>query len=310
MIISTENAAYYRVGGVNQLTDIIFPIFDRFHLNGTKYLDYLAFKQAVFIYKDNTVLPEQKLESINSLKNSMNLKRIIFKYPSDHSICVTPYWLLGLIEGEGSFSITKRPHVGLSFRLTLTESQAPLIHAIKKYIDNLGTSHLDTNLIPQINELISDRSHIFYEESRDNSKPKVILYSQEINYLVDVFIPFLYNLAFVTKKYEDFKDFALVGQFISEGKHTTELGLKLISMIRADMNNYRLSTNTVACSSKEASNPTKLDLINKVLNMEPLYIKNKQGLRIIASNFALVPGQKFYIEATNIMVVLIFFEVH
>jgi hypothetical protein len=29
--------------------------------------------------------------------------------------------------------------------------------------------------------------------------------------------------------------------------------------------------------------------------MEPIYIKNKEGLRIIASTLALIPGQKFYI---------------
>ena len=45
-----------------------------------------------------------------SLINSMNKKnkRNNFIQSPNHNIKITPYWLLGLIEGEGSFCVTKK----------------------------------------------------------------------------------------------------------------------------------------------------------------------------------------------------------
>lgn len=77
--------------------------------------------------------------------------------PTDHTILITPYWLLGLIEGEGCFTLTNHPHLGLSFRLSMTEAQSPLIHAIKNYLDNLNID-CDDLLVSNISELISQRS--------------------------------------------------------------------------------------------------------------------------------------------------------
>ena len=38
----------------------------------------------------------------------MNKKRINFELPSNHSIKITPYWLLGFVEAEGSFVIRSK----------------------------------------------------------------------------------------------------------------------------------------------------------------------------------------------------------
>ena len=46
-ILKKESTAYFRVGGVNQIRDILIPLFEKFPLNGIKYLDYLAFKKAI-----------------------------------------------------------------------------------------------------------------------------------------------------------------------------------------------------------------------------------------------------------------------
>ena len=36
----------------------------------------------------------------------MNTKRTNYKMAEEHSIKITPYWLLGFAEGEGSFNVT------------------------------------------------------------------------------------------------------------------------------------------------------------------------------------------------------------
>ena len=60
------------------------------------------------------------------------------------------------------------------------------------------------------------------------------------------------------------------------------------------MNNYRLS------SFKGSNNqPILPSLINEVLRMEDIYIKNHEGLRINFTNRTLVKGQLFYILAKD-----------
>ncbi len=43
------------------------------------------------------------IKEVLDIKNSMNRKRVSFHQPLDHKICITPYWLLGFVEGEGFF---------------------------------------------------------------------------------------------------------------------------------------------------------------------------------------------------------------
>jgi hypothetical protein len=73
------------------LLNIIIPLFENFPLNGLKYLDYLAFKEAILTKLDDSKTKEEKLESITKLKNSMNTKRKSFDMPSSHQIRITPY---------------------------------------------------------------------------------------------------------------------------------------------------------------------------------------------------------------------------
>ena len=81
-------------------------IFDKYSLNTTKYLDYINFKKAFLLYQGRDDLVTQELiEQILALKNGMNILRTDFNMPSSHKISINKNWLLGLIEGEGSFQL-------------------------------------------------------------------------------------------------------------------------------------------------------------------------------------------------------------
>jgi hypothetical protein len=59
------------------------------------------------------------------LKNNMNTKRINFNMPENH-VLITKSWLVGFIEGDGSFSIeraTFKPVVSIR----LSKTQLPLL---------------------------------------------------------------------------------------------------------------------------------------------------------------------------------------
>lgn len=85
----------------------IFIIFYNYPLNTTKYLNYLMLKKGYELYtnRNTSGVSEELYQEIVELKDQMNKKRVNFEQPVYHEIKITPYWLLGLIEGEGYFSI-------------------------------------------------------------------------------------------------------------------------------------------------------------------------------------------------------------
>ena len=125
---------------VNDVESIqkLITIFDKYNLNTTKYLDFIDFKQAFNLYYYiNGIVTEKLKETILNFKNSMNTNRTSFILPSHHEIKITTYWLLGLIEGEGSFNLF-RNDLKPTFEIVLTELQLPVIIKIKQFfLENL-----------------------------------------------------------------------------------------------------------------------------------------------------------------------------
>lgn len=56
----------------------------------------------------------------------------------NHEICITDNWLLGFIEGDGSFYIAKKNNI-LTFSIT-QKGNLVLMEGIKKYLSNLASS--------------------------------------------------------------------------------------------------------------------------------------------------------------------------
>ena len=104
---------------ISQLSDIervLIPIFDKFTLNTSKYLDYLEFKKAFFMFR-NRKSSELTLQEINlniiKLKEGMNSQRVNFSLPVDHNIVITGNYIVGLLEGDGSFYLNKHLYLDL-----------------------------------------------------------------------------------------------------------------------------------------------------------------------------------------------------
>lgn len=56
---------------------------------------------------------------------------------NDKEIRITPYWLLGFIEGECCFSINKRNNFRLDFSLCQSSTNLELLQKINIYLENL-----------------------------------------------------------------------------------------------------------------------------------------------------------------------------
>ena len=85
---------------------VIIDIFSSNPLNTTKHLNFLDFKKAYELYINSDKKSLELINHIDNIKSGMNKSRIDFKRNNDFKI--TPYWVLGFVEAEGSYSRAER----------------------------------------------------------------------------------------------------------------------------------------------------------------------------------------------------------
>jgi hypothetical protein len=151
--------------------------------------------------------------------------------------------LLGLIEGDGSFSL-KRTTLEPVFTIKLTEKQLPVLIKIKEYLENnLGFDLYSMHKL-KYSSIITIRT----EKARNNSKPLGAFRIENVHILNNYFIPFFSSeegassQEFITKKGKDFFDFKIICKAIYIGAHRREEIKSLILKLSYTMNNFRLST--------------------------------------------------------------------
>lgn len=137
--INTKRSSCSFVVGDEKGIRVLLQIFDSYKMIGIKYLDYVDFRKAFLLYFDRIgTLTDDIRSEILVLQNGINTKRTDFNMPAGHQIEITPYWLLGLIEAEGSFYLRRDP-IRPGFQILLTSAQEPLLLKIREYlVKNLG----------------------------------------------------------------------------------------------------------------------------------------------------------------------------
>jgi hypothetical protein len=257
-------------------------------LNTKKHLDYLAFKKGFFMfinketYYKKSLSKEDLFKEIIRLKNSMNNKRFNFELPENH-IRITDNYLLGLLEGDGSFYLNKTdmsvrvslPTITLD-RFLLDKIREFLLNKLDKYSSILGSS---TKLIN-----ILDKQRI------GTNKAITILEIYQIDYICNIFIPYLDSLQFRTKKYLDYLDFKMIAFLIFEGKHLLEEGKNLIIKLGDSMNNSRLSNNS-----------NRITLDNKTKSELTLLMKSEPLICVDSEGRAMIKKTNKYIRSTYII---------
>lgn len=215
----------------------LFNIFDTYCLNTSKHLDYLCFKEAFIINNDKSLPESVIIDKILNLKGSMNKNRTSFHRTTN--ISISKYWLLGFIEGNGSFFLN-RDTLTPVFSIELTALQLPVILKIKEYLENnLGFDKYSKHKLNNSSTIIITKVPTI----KSGSLPTVSLSIKNIRVLNNYLIPFFGNLVFFSKKGLDFKDFSIICHAIYNGIHRNERLKNLILKLSYTMNNFRLSTN-------------------------------------------------------------------
>ena len=191
------------------------------------------------LYNKKKKLTKELIVQILDLKNNMNTNRSNFVMPENH-INITKSWLLGFIEGDGSFSLL-RNSLEPVFSIKLTEKELPVLIKIKEYLEN----NLGFDLYSMHKLRISPIIGIGTEKTgHNNSKPLATFMIKNLHFLNNYLIPYLTDPTqnFLTKKGEDFNDFKIICRTIYNGAHRKDDIKELILKLSYTMNNYRLST--------------------------------------------------------------------
>jgi len=141
-------------------------------------------------------------------------------YCSERKIVLSPSFISGFSDGEGSFVVTilKNPrykigwNVQARFQIKLHEKDRALLLLIQNYFGNIG-------YISKIN----DKSTVEFRVS-------------DITSLNNIIIPHFEKYTLITNKYKDFILFKQIVSLMSENKHTTLEGLKEILEYRGSLN--------------------------------------------------------------------------
>lgn len=219
---SKNHSVKYIISDYNQLKYVIIPIFEEFHLNSSKYLNYEDFKIVLEMRENKGHLLAENKEKILKIKAGMNSSRL--NGAPHPEISINWNWLLGFLEGDGSFYISdNKPR----FLIHLTASEKELLIAIKNFL-NVGNVY-DIKVPPsKLNR-------------NPDANPSVSIHIAKIDFFVNSFIPELDKLKFYTKKYLDYLDWGRVVSLVKENKHLTPEGVLEINKIKSSMNNNRLS---------------------------------------------------------------------
>ena len=230
---------------------LLIPIFDKYNLNTTKYLDYLDFKEAFLFYlnRDKSLTPnpnssdndnhKDKMvkEKILELKNKMNTNRVYFDRPEHSKIVITKSWLLGFIEGDGSFFL-RRDSITPTFCIENTGNQLPVLLKIKEFLES--SLSFDKYSLYKLKNTSSIA--IATIKATNKGKSSASLTIKNIYLLNNYIIPLLNDMEFLTKKAKDFYDFKTICLVVYKGAHRKEEIRSLVLNLSNTMNNFRLST--------------------------------------------------------------------
>jgi len=235
--IGNNNAVFYYVSSIQELTNVIIPHFERFPLITNKKADYLLFKSALeIIYSKGSKKPLtlEYISKLISIKGALNwgLSDVLKEAFPDIAPALRPeiklptkissQWLSGFIDGEGCFYIL------------ISESKLRKTGASVQLQFSITQHSRDTELIYMLKQVLKCG---FIKTGK--KQPIVVLTVTKISDIQNIIIPFFQKNPLQGAKLQDFLDFAKAAKIIEDKTHLTSTGLEIIKKIKEGMNSKR-----------------------------------------------------------------------
>lgn len=130
---------------------------------------------------------------LDEIAESMNSLRKDFVMPSEHRIVITKNWLIGFVEGDGSFFYTSSKK-SLGFSIA-QEGNKALMQAIVNFLCNYASEQIKPELLPLYLDEIKISSIATVNHIKITRRELIKL----------VIIPLFSSVNFRTKKFLDFE---------------------------------------------------------------------------------------------------------
>lgn len=213
-----DHESYYTISKFQDILEIIIPIFSTYYFTTSKFLDFQDFKAAAEIKKSSFMekkrLTEEELNNILKLKLGMNSQRVSFNINDLPKRSLTPYRLLGFIEGDGTFCLS---NMIPTFSI---KQHSKNIHFLYEIADYLVKLSFNPEIGPKIDNLNTKPTPGISKSSISTSILTVTNILQLYNYI----LPFFKTLTFKTRKAVDFELWELAVKLKVLGFTTTPEG--------------------------------------------------------------------------------------
>lgn len=225
-IRTLKKAAWFYVNKLNEI-EYLISIFDEYPLWTHKQLDYNSFKLG-FINRNNYSL-------IIDIKNNMNSKRTNYdNYILPHYLKLAPYWLIGFVEGDGCFTMSK-----MKAHFYLTQKNNEILNVIRDYfLTMINKDQILTN-----NNVIKNKNNYSLSVARKKKNINPVysfsITNQDIIY--KYIVPFFARRKLLTRKGYDFYIWLICVNIIIFGYSKLKEGKILLLLFSKNMNNKRYS---------------------------------------------------------------------
>ena len=144
----------YRIRDRNKLAEVIFPIFDKYHLLTSKYFNYLKFKEAYQILVDTNLTKAQQDELMLALVKKVPSEGYISPAWSiiknkvsniiEANLVMSKAWLVGFTEAEGSFYLVSKSKDRIVHGFEITQKLDLIVLTAIGYILGIKTNSKKT----------------------------------------------------------------------------------------------------------------------------------------------------------------------
>lgn len=210
------------------LINVVFPHFDKYPLQGSKFLDYIDLKQAVYIVSGENI-PSNFVEKLLLLKSKMNRNRTYeerWYFLKGKTFNLAYEWIQAFIDGEGTFQCRIAENISRNYKYIAVNPTLEIAQKshdaflLKAIIDKLLTGFL------------KPKYDIYSLKESKNSRPV----SRAIFSKYEIIISFVDKYPMLTNKQLDYKDWKQIIQLKSEGRQKDEEGINEMIKLKLGMN--------------------------------------------------------------------------
>lgn len=134
----------FEINDFSSIKTVLIPHFLKYPLRGTKYLDFLSFKEASYLFESGEHLKEEGINKLYLLKKGMNTKRDFSQFNSytpNHTkksninyIPINGHYINGFIAGDGCLYLAMGKHFGsMGLSISQHKNNRLLMESIANY---------------------------------------------------------------------------------------------------------------------------------------------------------------------------------